>query len=218
MTVHTLLVPSVPALASGDTVGRALYQMAEHGVQHLPVVGADGRLLALVGERDLHGFPSPETPLAAVLGGEPVSVTPNAHVFDAAHLMRTHELSVLPVVGAEGEFLGAVVRQDLFAQLAHMLATEEPGAIVIVETARRDFSLAQLTYLVEQSDVRVLSASVEEDRGAGLVRATLKLNVSDTARVRALMEHRGFHVAAVFDEADAGLEQRAAEFLRYLEV
>ncbi len=218
MIAHSLLSPSVPALSAGDTAGQALYQMAELGVEHLPVVDAEGRLLALVAEADLHALPSPETPLAALALGEPVSVAPDAHAFDAAHLMLRHDLSTLPVAGAEGAYLGAVARPDLFRQLAHMLATEEAGAIVVAEAPRRDFSLARLAYLVEQSDVRVLSASVEEDPDAGVARATLKLNVADTSRVRALMEHEGYRVAAVFDEVDADLQGRVDAFMRYLEV
>jgi CBS domain-containing protein len=218
MIAQSLLNPSVPALAAGDTAGQALFRMAELGVEHLPVLDPDGRLLALVAEPDLHALPSPETPMAVLALGEPVSVTPDTHAFDAAHLMLRHNLSVLPVASAEGVYLGSVARPDLFRQLAHMLATEEPGAIIVAQAPRRDFSLARLTYLVEQSDMRVLSASVEDDADAGVGRATLKLNVADTARARALMEHEGYRVVGVFDEVDAGLQDRVDAFLRYLEV
>ena len=218
MIAQSLLSTSVPALTVGDTAGHALYRMAELGVEHLPVVDADGQLVALVAEDDLHALPAHDTPLAALALGEPVAAAPDTHAFDAAHLMLRHDLSVLPVAVGGGAYLGAIARPDLFRHLAHMLATEESGAIVVVEAGRRDFSLARLTYLVEQSDVRVLSASVEDDPGAGLVQATLKLNVADTARVRHLMEHEGYRVAAVFDEADADLEGRVDAFLRYLEV
>lgn len=218
MIAHSLLSPTLPALTSGDTAGQALIRMAELGVEHLPVVDAEGQLLALVSEADLHALPSPETPLAALALGEPIAIAPDTHAFDAAHLMLRHDLSVLPVAGDGQSYIGSVARGDLFRHLAHMLATEEAGAIVVAEAPRRDFSLARLTYLVEQSDVRVLSASVEDDPGAGLVRATLKLNVADTARVRALMEREGFEIVAVFDELDADLEGRVDAFMRYLAV
>jgi CBS domain-containing protein len=217
MIAHSLLSPTVPALTTEDTAGKALYRMAELGVEHLPVVGADGRLVALVSEADLLAL-APESPLAALALGEPIAVAPDAHALDAAHLMLRHDLSVLPVADVGHGYLGAVARGDLFRHLAHMLATEEAGAIVVAEAPRRDFSLARLTYLVEQSDVKVLSASVEDDPGAGLVRATLKLNVADTARVRALMEREGFEIVAVFDELDADIEGRVDAFMRYLAV
>jgi CBS domain-containing protein len=218
MIAHSLLSPTVPALTTADTAATALLRMADLGVEHLPVVGPDGQLLALVSEAELHALPSPETPLATLAMGEPIAVGPDAHALDAAHLMLRHDLSVLPVAGDGRNYLGVVARGDLFRHLAHMLATEEAGAIVVAEAPRRDFSLARLTYLVEQSDVRVLSASVEDDPGAGLVRATLKLNVADTARVRALMEREGIEIVAVFDELDADLEGRVDAFLKYLAV
>lgn len=218
MTVQTLYSPAVPALAVTDTVGQALYRMAEHGVEHLPVVGSEGHLVGIMNEAALRAHPDPDAPLAALAGGEPVSVTPDTHVFDAAHRILAHGLSVMPVAEADGRYLGLVVRPALFGQLAHMLATEEPGAIVVLEGQRRDFSLAQLAHLIEQNSVRILSVSTEDDPGAGLVRVTLKLNVTDSARVRHLMEHHGYRIVALFDEADADLQGRVDAFLRYLEV
>ena len=218
MTVQTLYSPTVGALSVGDAVGQALYRMAEHDVAHLPVVRADGQLVGLISEAALRSHPDPDTPLTVLGSGEPVFVTPDTHVFDAAHRMLVHGLSVMPVATADGHYLGLVVRPALFGQLAHMLATEEPGAIVVLEGERRDFSLAQLAHLIEQNNVRILSVSTEDDPGAGLVRITLKLNVTDTARVRHLMEHHGYRIVALFDEADADLQGRVDAFLRYLEV
>ncbi|MFN3596991.1 MAG: CBS domain-containing protein [Rubricoccaceae bacterium] len=217
MIVQSLL-GSIPALATTDTVAHALLRMAEEGVTHLPVVGLDGRLEAHVSEEALRAYPDPAVSLGALLAGAPLSVTPDTHVFDAAHLMQQHGLGVLPVAAADGTYVGAVERAEVFGKLAHMLATEEPGAIVVLDVDRRNFSLAQLAHLIEQNGVRVLSVSTEDDPGAGRVTVTLKLNVTDTARVRHLMAHHDYHVTAVFDEAEDDLEARVAAFMRYLDV
>ena len=217
MTVATLLSDLDP-LATSDTVGEALLRLAEDHVGHLPVLDPEGRLDSVVSEAALHAHPDHEAPLGSLVAGEPVSIGLDTHVFDAAHLLRQHTLSVLPVVGEGGAYAGLVVRQDVFGQLAHMLATEEPGAIVVLDADRRNFSLGQVAQIVEQNGVRILSVSTEDDPGAGRVRVTLKLNVTDTARVRHLMAHYEYRVAAVFDEAEDDLEERAAAFLRYLEV
>ncbi len=218
MIIRTLLSPSTPALTVGDAVGQALFRMAEHGVEHLPVVSAEGQLLAIVSEQALREQSSPDMPLLALIGTGPVFVTPEAHIFDAAHMMLQHDLSVLPIATAQGEYLGLVQRAAVFSQLARMLATEETGAIVVLEARARDFSLAQLAHVVEQNDVRILSVSTEEDLEADVVRATLKLNVSDTARVRHIMEHLDYKIVGVFDEVDDDMQERVEEFMRYLEV
>lgn len=217
MIVQSLLSATVPTLAVGDAMGQALYRMAEHSVAQLPVVSADGRFLGLVGEAALRQEGNPDAPIATLETLSPITAAPDLHVFDAAHLMLRHGLSVLPVI-ADGVYLGVVVRAALFRQLAHMLATEEPGSILVLEGERRDFSLAQLAYLIEQNDIRILSVSTEDEPEADLVRVTLKLNVTDTARVRHLLEHHGYRLAALFDEAEADLQERVDAFMRYLEV
>lgn len=217
MTVATILSPLAP-LSTGNTVAEALVELAEANVGHLPVLNPEGQLDSVVAEAALRAYPEPAAPLGALVAGEPVTIGLDTHVFDAAHLMRQHGLSVLPVVGAGGAYAGLVVRQAVFGQLAHMLATEEPGAIIVLDVARADFSLGQVAQLIEQNGVRILSVSTEDDPGAGRVQVTLKLNVSDTARVRHLMAHYDYRVVAVFDEAEDDLEERAAAFLRYLDV
>lgn len=216
MTVATLLA-SLDPLVPTDTVEDALVEMADAHVSHLPIV-ADGRLDGMVSEDALRLHPHPDALLASLPAIAPVTVPPDTHVFDAAHLMRQHELTVLPVALADGRYCGSVVRGDVFGQLAHMLATEEAGSIVVLDVARRDYSLAQLAHLVEQNGVRILSVSTEDDPGAARVRVTLKLSVTDTARVRHLMEHHDYSVAAVFDEAEDDLQGRAEAFLRYLDL
>jgi CBS-domain-containing membrane protein len=217
MTVATILSALDP-LSTTDTVGEALVELADANVAHLPVLDPTGRLDSVVTEAALRAHPEPGAPLGALMAGEPVSIGLDTHVFDAAHLMRQHGLSVLPVRAEDGAYAGLVVRQDVFGQLAHMLATEEPGAIIVLDVARADFSLGQVAQIVEQNGVRVLSVSTEDDPGAGRVRVTLKLNVTDTARVRHVMAHYDYRVVAVFDEAEDDLEERAAAFLRYLDV
>ncbi|HYE95718.1 MAG TPA: CBS domain-containing protein [Rubricoccaceae bacterium] len=218
MTVQKLLDTTHLPLSAGDTAGQALVRLRDEDTQHLPVVDVSGRLIGLVSEEALEAQVDPSLPLVGLVSGDPVSVAPDTHVFDAAHQMHQHALSVLPVVDVTQQYLGLVERQTLFGQLAHMLATEEPGAIVVLDIPRRDYSLGRLVHLVEQNDVRILSIATEDDHAAGVVRVTLKLNVTDTARVRHLMEHYDYRITAVFDESDSDMQSRIEAFLRYLEV
>ncbi|MEM6325789.1 MAG: CBS domain-containing protein [Bacteroidota bacterium] len=218
MTVDPLLSPAL-ALSVDDSVADALDRFADEALATLPVVDDSGALVAVVSETALLDHPDARAHLSTLgLYGAPLSVTPDTHVFDAAQLLREHGLAAVPVAMEDGTYVGLVTRRDVFAQLAHMLATEETGAIIVAEVGRHDVSLAQMAHLVEGSGVRILSISTEDDAATGHVRITLKLNVADTSRVRHLLAHHGIKVVAVFDEAESDLEARAAEFIRYLEV
>jgi len=52
------------------------------------------------------------------------------------------------------------------------------------------------------------------------VRVTLKLDVTDSTRIRHVLEHYGYHVVAAFSDvsSDEEFQQRIRAFMRFLEV
>lgn len=199
----------------------ALGLLMESRVRHLPVVTDDKQLLGVLSEDRLLDAANPDMPVTDLLDAEPVRVTERMHVFNATKVLLDHDLTTLPVVSDQGEYLGLVRRHDLFDRFARMLATQEPGAIVSLVANERDLVLSQIIYLIEQNDGKVLSLSTERrDAEDGTVGVTIKVNVKDVTRIRHLLEHNGYQVEAAFGE-DGDAEElldRVQEFLRYLEV
>lgn len=224
MTVQNLLSADIEPLASTDTVEQALDWFVDLDVDHLPVVGEGKRLIALVAEDELLELEDPTMPLGSLGGLGALSVGPDVHLFEAASLLAVHHLSVLPVADADGTYIGVVRRQTVFEDFATMLSTGTPGAILILEVAPQDYSLGQLSHLIEQTDARVLSVSTQTPDASAfdptILRVTLKLNVTDTSRVRYLLGQNGYRVAAAFneEESEEDLALRVQEFMRYLEV
>lgn len=221
MTVASFISTSTPPLKPEDTVEYALGLLLELRVRHLPVVGRDNRVVGIVSEEQLLDAPGPDAAVSSLIGIAPVTVNRDAHLFDATKVIMDHELTTVPVVDSSGSYLGVLRRHELFDRFASLLATQEPGAILALEVDERDVLLSQIIYLIEQNDVRVLSAATET-RGMpeGTVGITLKLNVRDASRVKHILEHNGYHVVSAFgeDEDSEDLLNRVQEFLRYLEV
>ncbi len=220
MTVRTLISPITPPLKPSDTVEFALGLLKESHVCHLPVVSSDKALLGVVSEDQLLDASHPSTLVSDLIFAEPVKIAANTHVFNATKVLIDHDLTTLPVVSDNGEYLGLVRRHDLFDRFARMLATQESGAIVSLEANERDLVLSQIIHLIEQNDGRVLSLSTEKrDEAAGTIGITIKVNVKDGTRIRHLLEHNGYKVESAFgeDEDPEDLLDRVQEFLRYLE-
>ncbi|PSR03087.1 MAG: acetoin utilization protein [Bacteroidetes bacterium QS_8_68_28] len=164
-------------------------------------------------EHDLSVLPVAE-PITNVGSSAADSVTETAA--NGVHAARQHNAASAE---APERYLGVVHRRDLFERFARMLSTQEPGAILALEAEQRDYSLAQLVHLIEQSDVKVLSvASEPADGQGGPRRLTVKLNATDTTRVCHMLEHNGFDIVASFGEQDDEILERVQEFMRYLEV
>ncbi len=219
MSVDVLISHVTPPLRPTDRVEYALGLMMEMRVRHLPVVDKDGHLVGIISEDDLLGSDGPDEEVGTRLQGTPVHVQAADHVFEVTRVIMNHGLTMVPVVGRDGQYDGLIRRHDLFERFAAMLGTQSTGAILALEEDKRDAALSRIVYLVEQNDVRVLSLATEEmpDDHIGI---TLKLDVRDATRVRHMLEHNGYHVVAAFGEEEDqdGLMDRVQEFMRYLEV
>jgi CBS domain-containing protein len=161
----------------------------------------------------------PESRVDSLLIGRPVSVPPEAHIFDATRTMVKHDLSTVPVADSDRQYLGVLRRHEIFDQFAQMLSTRQSGAILALEVDSRDYALAKLIHVIEQNEAKVLAVASElPENSTEDLRVTLKLNVKDTSRIRHVLEHHGYHVVAAFGEKDGELEELVEEFVRYLEV
>lgn len=219
MKARDAISSSTPSLHVSDSVETALGLLMEHHVNHLPVVDDEGTLAGVLSEDRLMDADGPEAEIGALLVGRPISIPPDAHIFDAARTMVKHDLSTIPVAGENGRYHGLIQRHDIFDKFAQMLSTQQRGAILALEVEPRDYALAKLIHLIEQNEGKVLAvASESPDQSTGKIRVTLKLNVKDTSRIRHVLEHNGYHVVASFGEDEEALEDLVEEFVRYLEV
>jgi len=219
MKVQDVISASTPVLRTDDTVEHALGLLMEHSVRHLPVVDENNRLTGILSEAQLMNAPSADAEIGQLLRARPVSIHPEAHIFDAARIMVEHDLTTLPVTREGLEYAGLIKRYDVFDRFAQMLATQEAGAILALEVDPRDYALAKLIHTIEQNGAKVLAvASESPDKASDKIRVTLKLNVTDTTRVRHVIEHHGYRVVAAFGEEDEEMLERAQAFMRYLEV
>lgn len=217
----TIITWTPEPLRPSDSIEEALGRILDEACGVLPAVDAAGALVGVVTESNLLEADSPDAEVASVLKGFPVSIAPDAHVFEATKLMVQHDMAALPVVDEGGHYLGFARRHDIFERFANMLATQESGAVVSVEVEPRDYSLAKLVHTIEQNDVQIRSiVSEAPTEDSGSVRLTLKLNVVDAARVRHMLEHYGYRVAASYGEIgdEEDLRERIEAFVRYLEV
>ncbi|WP_031328325.1 CBS domain-containing protein, partial [Rhodobacter capsulatus] len=87
--------PDTPAIAAAQ-------QMRAAHVSSLGVVAGDGTLLGIVTQRDLSNKilaegQAPETPVAAVMTADPVSLPPTALGSDILHIMLERRIGHLPI-------------------------------------------------------------------------------------------------------------------------
>jgi CBS domain-containing protein len=218
MTAQSLIALDIPSLSVEQTGRDAFHLLSDFHVKHLPVVD-DGKLVGLLSEEDIFNHK-----LSDFIGSFDFSllrrfaVRENEHVFEVMRIMGDNRLTVIPVVDDAGKYLGLISQNDLLRFFANTASFTESGAVLVLEMPRRDYSLATITRIVEENDVKVLNAFVTSTPDPENVEVTLKLNRHDLSRTIASLERHNYEVKEMFGEVEHadGMKERYDSLMNYL--
>jgi acetoin utilization protein AcuB/CBS domain-containing protein len=121
-------------------VSEALTLMRVHNVRRLPVVFDTGELRGMITQGDIRGadllrvagmdpFDIADAlrrvKVYEVMTEDPVTITPETGLREAAELMIENKIGGLPVVGEHGTVVGIITESDLFEALVQQLENAE---------------------------------------------------------------------------------------------
>ncbi|MCC7246302.1 MAG: CBS domain-containing protein [Saprospiraceae bacterium] len=219
MTARELIAHDIPALTVEHTGRDAFHFLGDFHVKHLPVVDGQ-RLIGVVSEEDIFnhrlGDPISEYDFSLM---RQFAAREDDHIFEVMRSMGNHRLTVMPVVNAEGLYLGLITQNDLLRYFAELSSLTQHGAVLVLEMPFRDYSMATISRLVEEEDVRILGAFITAQTDDTL-QLTLKLNRHDLGGVISALERHGYFVRQSFSEVEHSdiLRERYDSLMNYLNI
>lgn len=220
MIIIDLLSDVIPALHKTDTGTNALNWMDVFKVSHLPVVDGS-EYLGLVSEQEIYDMNNPDDAIDSQIRvmSRPF-IYDNQHIIEAMQPFAENNLSVLPVLDFEDKYLGVITLPDLSHELAQMMAAEK-GAIIVLEMSVRDYSLSQISQIVEGNDTKIVSLFVQNQSKTDNIYVTIKFNRTDISPVIQTFERYSYRIVQVFSsdrEIDAMLEDRYNSFMKFMSI
>ena len=219
MIADKLLSKDMVPLHISDTGEEALGMMSDFRVRHLPVVDHQ-KLLGILSEEDIL-----ENDVEGVVGNyqlpqSTVFVHNTDHLYDVLRLVSINQLTTIPVLDPEEKYVGLITLEELLQALAHLGSFSEPGGVIVLEMARYNYSMAEVTRIIEAEDTLILSSLVSSEQDSTKVELTLKLNKQDLYRVIAALSRHGYEVKETFTEKDYddSLRERYDLLMAYLNV
>lgn len=206
MLVSQLINTSFPALNITDKVMYALQLMDEYDVLHLPVISAD-KYAGMIGKEALLSEDE-NSLLSSIYTIEPLTVKSEEHILNALKTVAKHHLSLLPVVNDQAELMGNLLTKDLLTALATFIGTEEKGAIIVLETNKRNFSFGELSRLVETNDAFITQLNTYTETTTGLLIVTIKINSIEVSDIIATFQRYEYAVRYYFGEEEYANELR----------
>jgi len=221
MIAEELINQMIPPLKMYDTVEKALRWMDEFRVNELPVV-SNRKFQGLASEHNLIELDDRSQPLKEVaLEYKDVHVQQQQHFYDVMEAAIKNKIQVVAVLDDEQDYIGIITINDTLAAFGQMSALQGQGSILVLSMPERDYSLSQISRLIEEENVKILSAYVAPDElDPYQIKLTLKLNASDLTRIIATLERFEYRITAQFNDGakyDVGRD-RLDMLLKYLDI
>jgi acetoin utilization protein AcuB len=221
MLAKDLISDVVPSLKTSDNGVKALYWMDIFRISHLPIVN-NTEFLGLISDKDIYDMNMAEEPI----GNHSLSlfspyVSKDQHVYEVYELASRLDLSVIPVLDNNNIYLGAITLSELVKRFSELSALNQPGGILVLELGQRDYSLSEISQIVESNDVKILSVYVSSHTDSTKIEVTLKLNSSELTSVIQTFERYNYIIKATFlNEGDMEdfYSNRYESFIKYLSI
>ena len=221
MIAEDLINHMIPPLKGTDDAHKAIVWMEEFRCNHLPVV-EDNKLLGFISEEIILEANDIENQVKAFkLIGQQCHVNLDAHFYDILKVAAENKLQLVAILNDDQTYCGVITVQDTLTSFAQTAAVQLPGGILVLSMALVDYSLAEISRLIEENHAKILSSIVKEDPlDPGKIRLTLKINELDLSRIVATLERFGYKVIGRYQESKpiGGEKERIDMLLRYLDI
>ena len=207
MFVKTRMTANPFTVAPESTVPEAAALMKKHSVRHLPVV-AHGKVVGVLANSDIaKASPSPATSLSSteityllsklkvstIMTCDPITISPDALLEEAAIAMRDNKIEMLPVVDGE-DLVGVITESAILDAFIELLGFREQGTRLTIDTNDAPGVLAKLGQVAAQHHANIQHVAVY--RGQGRSTLVVGINTANTEALETDLAAGGFQVIA----------------------
>ncbi|MBN3521487.1 CBS domain-containing protein [Algoriphagus lutimaris] len=221
MQAYEFINNLIPPLKLSDKSGKALSWMEEIRTDILPVVD-QGNFLGLIREEMIFDQNDPETLIEEIpLDNLNCWVFSDKHIYDVLRVGAEQNSNVVGVLSRDKVYLGVVTMEDSIAAFADSLSIQSQGSVLILSLYMTDYSLAEISRIIETENTKVLSSFITSDPlDDAKIKLTLKLDKPELRHIKATLERFGYKILDHYQE-ESGIsseEDRIGNLLRFLDI
>jgi acetoin utilization protein AcuB len=193
MLANQLITTHYPTVEPDDKITVALQLVEDFDVLHIAVVDHK-KYLGIISKDDLLDADDTSSIKVVLSGMLQKAVRPTEHFLTALKLAAQNNLSMVPVVNNEQEWMGAIPATELLKAAATFTGAEEPGAVIILEMERKSYSFGEISRLVETNDAYITQFNTFFENETGLLIVTIKINKVDVSDILATFQRYEYSV------------------------
>lgn len=211
----------IPPLKTSDTAGKAYKWMEELRTNQLPVL-EEGMYKGFITENIILEENNLDKRIGDFeLEGAGCFVHFHQHIYDVMKVAADNEAQIVAVLDEENQYQGVINVEDTIAAFAQTAAVQSPGGVIVISMLQIDYSLAEISRLIEAEGAKILSSWISDDLLDGAkVKLTLKINKADLSHIIATLERFEYKIISRFHETNesASDQEKMDVFMKYLDI
>ena len=190
----------------------------EKGLKRVPVVARGGkRVVGIVTEGDIQKVSPSEASTLSIfeinyllrkmtVGGamtkDPITITPDALLEDAALLMRANKISALVVVEGANELVGIITQSDIFDAFLDLMGFRDTGTRITIQALNAPGILADITSIFSGFKYNITHIAVYSGN-AEKCDVVIRFNAFNTEEIEKTLQEHGYTVLHILRNKEA---------------
>ncbi len=220
MLTAELINHNIPQLTLQDSIGKALQLIHDFKISHLPVVSEE-KYLGLISEEDLLDAEDPKAAIEVLQDSFiTASIFEKEHFLNAVNFCIKIDTNVVPIINAETELTGVITVSELLKTLGNFSGANEIGGIIVLEMERSEFTISEISRIIESNDATILHLNTTVNPANGLLTVTLHLNKKEITTIIATFERYEYTVAYSYgnENTASNIESNYQHLMTYLDI
>lgn len=220
MRAKDLINYTIPPLKLSDSIVKARDWMGEFHLHELPVVKND-QFIGIFNENLIFDQMQNVNQIEDVqLLSAHLFVDQNEHYYEVLKKAYESSSSIVAVLNEDKKYLGCITVQDVVEAFSKMSAINSPGSIIVASMSMMDYSMAEISRIIESEGGKILSSFTEHAGDDENIRLTIKINLENSSAIVSSLQRFGYQIVAVFGkgEEDQFEQERLDILMRYLKV
>ena len=206
------------AIDSQETIADVQDFLIDLAFSHFPVVEEEIYIGSIASE-DVETFISDKKIIDYRYSFEKFFVRTNMVWLDVLEVFAQNHTNLVPVLDEENKYVGYYEISEIISFFNETPFIKEPGGIIVVKKAVLDYSLSQITQIVESNNGKLLGLFISEADPVN-VQVTLKINLGPMNEILQTFRRYNYEIISEHQEDNFlnTLKERSDYLDKYLNI
>ena len=215
MKVEELLKTDIPTINQHTTGNMALLIMEEYKTSHLIVLSKTD-FKGILNQDSILAMEDLTKEINTILNeAKNISLNTTNHICVALKTFSEHKVSIIPIFD-NNIYYGYITIADVIYKIGEPYQLTEIG-ILTIECTMEDYSLSEISRLIEQNKGKVISSFVQINPNSKNIYVDIIINQKNLTRIIKSLKRFKWNVIETYDTSlFENLDNRFDSFLRFL--